>query len=57
MIMFRGRMLEQQVISGIARAAYVPGLMALRLGPLMEQTVRALTHRPDVLLLDATALT
>jgi deoxyribonuclease V len=55
MIMFRGRMLEQQVISGIARAAYVPGLMALRLGPLMEQTVRVLTDRPNVLLLDATA--
>jgi deoxyribonuclease V len=55
MIMFRGRMLEQQVISGIARAAYVPGLMALRLGPLMEETVRALTDRPNVLLLDATA--
>jgi deoxyribonuclease V len=33
----------------------VPGLMALRLGPLMEQAVRALSARPDVLLLDATA--
>ncbi|HET9302416.1 MAG TPA: endonuclease V, partial [Propionibacteriaceae bacterium] len=55
MIMFGGRVLEQQVISGSARAAYLPGLLALRLGPLMEQAVRALTDRPDVLLLDATA--
>jgi deoxyribonuclease V len=29
--------------------------MALRLGPLMEQAVRTLKERPDVLLLDATA--
>ena len=54
-IMFRGRILEQQMISGTARAQYMPGLMALRLGALMEQAVRALSNRPDVLLLDATA--
>ena len=54
-MMRAGRMLEQQVISGIAGASYVPGLMALRLGPLMEAAVRALSDRPHVLLLDATA--
>ena len=54
-IMIGGRMLERQVISGTAGASYVPGLMALRLGPLMEETVRALSDRPHVLLLDATA--
>jgi deoxyribonuclease V len=54
-IMIGGRMLERQVISGTARAFYVPGLMALRLGPLMEEAVRALSDRPQVLLLDATA--
>ena len=54
-IMFGGRVVEQQMISGIAGAPYVPGLMALRLGPLLEQAVRALSARPDVLLLDATA--
>jgi deoxyribonuclease V len=54
-IMRGGRMLEQQVISGIAGASYVPGLMALRLGPLMEEAVRALSDRPCVLLVDATA--
>jgi deoxyribonuclease V len=54
-IMFGDRVVEQRMITGIAGAPYVPGLMALRLGPLMEQAVRALSARPDVLLLDATA--
>jgi deoxyribonuclease V len=54
-IMFEGRVVEQQMISGTAAAPYVPGLMALRLGRLMEQAVRALSAGPDVLLLDATA--
>ena len=54
-IMRSGRVLERQVISGTAGASYVPGLMALRLGPLMEQAVRASSDRPHVLLLDATA--
>jgi deoxyribonuclease V len=54
-IMFEGRVVEQQMISGTAAAPYVPGLMALRLGPLMEQAVRALSAGPDLLLLDATA--
>jgi deoxyribonuclease V len=54
-IMLRGRMIEQQMINGSTSAPYVPGLMALRIGPLMEQTVRALSGRPDLLLLDATA--
>ena len=54
-IMFEGRVVEQQMISGTAAAPYVPGLMALRLGPLMEQAVRALSLGPDLLLLDATA--
>jgi deoxyribonuclease V len=54
-IMFAGRVVEQRVVSGTAGASYVPGLMALRLGPLMGQAIRALSGRPDVLLLDATA--
>ncbi|GAA2153493.1 endonuclease V [Nocardioides koreensis] len=52
--MREGRVLEQHVIRGAAGAAYVPGLLALRLGALMEQAVRALAGRPDVLLVDAT---
>jgi deoxyribonuclease V len=54
-IMFGGRVVEQRVITGIASAPYVPGLMALRLGPLMEEALRAISRLPDVLLLDATA--
>jgi deoxyribonuclease V len=54
-IMVAGRVIEQQMINGITSAPYVPGLMALRIGLLMEQTVRALSRPPDILLLDATA--
>jgi deoxyribonuclease V len=54
-IMLNGRVIDQRVVSGTARAPYVPGLMALRLGPLMEEAVRALSRQPDILLLDATA--
>ena len=54
-IMFRGRVVEQRVITGTAGAPYVPGLMALRLGPLMEEALRAVSGLPELLLLDATA--
>jgi deoxyribonuclease V len=43
------------VVTGEAGAPYVPGLLALREGPLLEAAVRALAHRPAVLLVDATA--
>ena len=48
-------MLEQQVRRGVADAPYSPGLMALRIGRLMDATMRAQTTAPDVLLVDATA--
>jgi deoxyribonuclease V len=54
-IMLGRRVLERQVISGTTDSPYVPGLMALRVGRLMERTVRALSGDLDVLLLDATA--
>ena len=54
-IMSEGQVIEQQMINGKTGAGYVPGLMALRIGPLIDQTVRALARRPDVVLLDATA--
>jgi deoxyribonuclease V len=54
-IMWAGQVIEQQMINGRTGAGYVPGLMALRIGPLIDQTVRALARRPDVVLLDATA--
>jgi deoxyribonuclease V len=42
------------VRGGVAGAAYVPGLLALRIGPILERAVRALERAPDVLLVDAT---
>lgn len=41
------------LLSGSADAAYQPGLLSLRIGRLLEQVVRGLAPRPDVLLLDA----
>jgi deoxyribonuclease V len=42
------------VATGAAGAAYEPGLLALREGPLLEAAVRALASRPDALLVNAT---
>jgi deoxyribonuclease V len=49
------RVVAQHVVAGEAGAAYTPGLLALRMGPLMEQAVRGLRTRPDVLLVDASS--
>jgi len=46
---------EQEVRRGVAGAPYSPGLLALRIGPLMDAAIRALSTPPDVLLVDATA--
>jgi deoxyribonuclease V len=45
---------DTAVVEGEAGAPYVPGLLALREGPLLEAAVRALPRRPAVLLVDAT---
>jgi deoxyribonuclease V len=42
------------VTEGVAGASYQPGILALRIGPLLERAVRALGTRPDVLLVDGT---
>ena len=39
---------------GSSGGAYLPGLLALRVGASLEAVVRALPMRPDVLLVDAT---
>ena len=39
---------------GSAGAAYEPGLLALRMGEILEAAVRGLPESPDVLLVDAT---
>jgi deoxyribonuclease V len=44
---------DAAVVRGAAGAAYMPGLLALREGPLLESAVRGLPHAPDVLLVDA----
>lgn len=51
--MVGGRVVDQYVAVGVTGAPYLPGRLALRMGPLMEQTIRALDTLPDVLLLDA----
>lgn len=46
---------RSRVEHGSTSASYRPGLLALRMGPVLEAAVRGLRPRPDVLLLDATA--
>jgi len=54
-VVMRGdRVVAQEVRRGAAGAPYLPGLLALRLGLVIEESVRALATRPDVLLVDAT---
>jgi deoxyribonuclease V len=48
------RVADRRIVRGIAASPYAPGLLALRVGPIMEQTVRMLPTPPEVLLLDAT---
>lgn len=48
------RVVSGPVVAGAAGAPYVPGLLALRIGALLEQAVRALPEPPDVLLVDGT---
>ena len=44
---------EQAVVQQAVRAAYVPGLLALREGPVLAAAVDALKRTPDVVLVDA----
>ena len=45
---------DASVVRGVAGAPYAPGLLALREGRLLEAALRALRHRPEVVLVDAT---
>ena len=52
---YRGRQcVARATIEGRAGAPYLPGLFALRTGALLENAVRSLPERPDVLMVDAT---
>jgi deoxyribonuclease V len=50
----RRRLLTGVSVSGSAGAPYLPALLALREGPLLEQAVRALPIAPEVLVVNAT---
>ena len=52
-VMREGRVVAQRACTGATGAPYRPGLLALRMGALMEEAVRDLRTRPEVLLLDA----
>jgi deoxyribonuclease V len=49
-----GQVLSSAVVSGQPGAPYVPGRLALRVGPLLERSVRELEASFDVLLVNAT---
>ena len=51
-----GRVTGEHLTVGHAGAPYRPGLLALRIGPLLEQVVRGLPFVPDVLMVDASGL-
>ena len=48
------RVVDERVVEGVTGAPYVPGLLALRIGSLMEQAIRALASTPEVLFVDGT---
>lgn len=49
-----GRLVAVSVVHGQAHAAYEPGLLAMREGPLLEAAMRGLPGVPDVLIVNAT---
>ena len=54
-LMTGDEVIDQLVMPGVAGAAYLPGLLALRVGRVLEDATRALASAPDVLLVDGTA--
>lgn len=52
--MLDGALRDVVVVRGPAGAAYEPGLLALREGPLLEEAVRRLPAVPEVLIVNAT---
>jgi deoxyribonuclease V len=53
-VLGRDGSVEQRVLTGAAAAPYVPGLLALRQGLLLDTVVRGLARAPDVVLVDGT---
>ncbi len=52
--LLRRSVVAEASVTGEAAGPYIPGLLALREGPVLEAAVRALPALPDVLLVDAT---
>jgi deoxyribonuclease V len=46
----------QVVVAATVPAAYAPGLLALREGPILSEALQSLPYRPDVIMVDATGL-
>ena len=53
-VLREAQLLDQSLRLGEASAPYFPGLLALRIGGVLEAAVRGLTVPPEVLLVDAT---
>ena len=53
-VMQEGRLVDKVVTTGVTGAPYEPGLLALRLGPILGEVLRGLMASPDLLLVDAT---
>jgi deoxyribonuclease V len=53
-VVFDDGTVQVAIARGFAPAAYVPGLLGMRDGPLLEAAVLRLPARPDVLLVNAT---
>ena len=53
-VMQEGRVVDDVISTGVTGASYEPGLLALRLGPILEKVLRELRGPPDVLMVDAT---
>ena len=49
-----GEIVATALVRGATGAPYLPGLLGLREGPLLEAAVRALPRRPELLLVNAT---
>ena len=52
--LLRHSVVAESTVTGETAGPYIPGLLALREGPVLEAAVRALPAVPDVLLVDAT---
>ena len=53
-VLREGELVGESLHLGTAAAPYVPGLLAARIGDVLEAAVRGLAVPPDVLLIDAT---